>query len=148
MIGSRQIGRVPIALAVLSLALGAACEGGDERERCPTCGMFTDLSAGWNAGLTDGSGEPRRFDTPMCMLRYRLEHSGTRDPWVLDYYDQSRLPLDEARLVSGSDVVGPMGPDFVPVRASRAEGFVRDHGGHPHGASEVTPALLDSLRPH
>jgi hypothetical protein len=60
------------------------------------------------------------------MLRYRLEHSGTRDPWVLDYYDQSRLPLDDARLVSGSDVVGPMGPDFVPVRASRAEGFIAD----------------------
>jgi hypothetical protein len=40
-------------------------------------------------------------------------------------------PTDDVRFVTGSDVVGPMGPDLVPVAAESAARFARDHNGAP-----------------
>jgi nitrous oxide reductase accessory protein NosL len=45
------------------------------------------------------------------------------------------------RFVVGSDIVGPMGPDLVPVDAARAERFTKDHGGRALAVGEVTLAV-------
>ncbi len=44
----------------------------------------------------------------------------------------------------GSDVVGPMGDDLIPV-AEHAERFARDHGGRVLAFDEVDAAVLDAL---
>jgi hypothetical protein len=40
-------------------------------------------------------------------------------------------PADALRFVEGSDVVGPMGPELVPVATENAGRFTRDHNGAP-----------------
>jgi nitrous oxide reductase accessory protein NosL len=64
---------------------------------------------------------------------------------VLGYYDHARIPLDDAVLVVGSDVAGPMGPDFIPMRSETATAFVADHGGRAMSARDVTAATIDGL---
>jgi hypothetical protein len=44
-------------------------------------------------------------------------------------------PVDELQFVRGSDVVGPMGPDWVPVHRETARRFARDHNGAPPRSS-------------
>lgn len=107
--------------------------------------MYIDLSPRWTAGLKSSAGREEHFDAPKCMLRYRADQPGAREAWVTEYYSQTRMALDQVRLVEGSDVLGPMGRDLVPVEASAAEGFARDHGGRVLRVDEVDAAVLASL---
>jgi nitrous oxide reductase accessory protein NosL len=120
-------------LAAFVLWLLAACGSGEsERERCAQCGMFVDIAPSWTTGATTASGDPIRFDTPRCLAGWWRTPSGrgARDAWVTSYYDQSRLPAADAHFVLGSDVIGPMGPDFVPLgTAEQAARFRADHHG-------------------
>lgn len=126
-------------LALALVALAPSC-GDDARARCPECGMYVDLGPRWNAGLGD-----LVFDTPKCMLRRRAQAGGGA-AWVIEYYSQQRAALDAVRLVEGSDVVGPMGRDLVPVAPAHVARFVADHGGRalPPGAPD--PSILSELR--
>ncbi len=49
--------------------------------------------------------------------------------------------------MAGSDVIGPMGDDLVPVAPERADAFVRDHGGRVIDATDIDGPLLRSLDP-
>jgi len=124
-----------LALLVWLVACGDA-----ERERCAECGMFVDLAPRWMAGYEDGP----RFDTPKCAFRHDLARA--RAGWVTEYYSQTRRDVDGVRFVVGSDVIGPMGADLVPVGGeSQAERFVEDHGGRIVEVGEIDDALLRSL---
>ena len=131
-------------LAALALALAAAAcgNGGAGRERCAQCGMYVDLAPSWSAGATSRSGEAVPFDAPRCLAAWARtpDGRGARDAWVTDYYDQRRIPAASAHYVIGSDVIGPMGPDFVPIAgADRAATFREDH----HGTRILEFAALD-----
>ena len=110
--------------------------------------MFVDLAPRWNTGLIDESHDPRVFDSPKCMLRWSAEGGGARgrDAWVVEYYAQTRRPLAETVLVVGSDLIGPMGPDLVPVAAGeRAAQFIHDHGGRIVTPGDVSAELLREI---
>lgn len=49
--------------------------------------------------------------------------------WVTEYYGPASRRTDArtVRYAVGSDLVGPMGPDLVPVDPSQIETFRRDH---------------------
>lgn len=133
--------RFAAALAWLLIACGDGASG--ERERCAQCGMFVDIAPTWQTGATTGSGRAIRFDTPRCLVAWLRTPAGrdAREPWVTDYYTQRRLPAREAQYLIGSDVIGPMGPDFVPVAtADLAARFREDHH-----ATRVLP--FDELDP-
>lgn len=94
--------------------------------------MYADTNAAWTAGATSRSGDEEQFDSPKCMLRWRLSDAGrgAREVWVTEYYSQSRTPAADVLFVEGSDVVGPMGKDMVPVKGrEEAERFRREHHG-------------------
>jgi len=138
-----------LALALLSLvALVAAC-GGDDRPRCAQCGMYADVAPRWAAAATLESGETLRFDTPKCLFGYtaRQGAASTRSRKVTEYYSQRLVPVEMVLFVVGSDVVGPMGKDLVPVEASRAAAFVHDHGGRTVEFDDVGSPLLETLGP-
>lgn len=123
--------RLPVISIFCIAMLLAACGRGDA-PRCPECGMVIHGSPRWNAGLTTRDGKRRTFDTPRCMLRYARSAAGrgAKDAWVRDYYGQRRIPAARARFVVGSDVLGPMGPDVVPLAdLPAAERFGEEHGG-------------------
>ena len=135
------------------LAVGAALslvtcssDAAGERRRCDLCGMYVDRNPRWIAGGTK-NGRPVFFDSPRCMLQtLRDRRSGLREPWVTEYYAQRRRPAASVRYVQGSDTIGPMGPDLVPVDPARAETFRRDHRGtRVLTLDQITPAVLRSL---
>jgi len=65
---------------------------------------------------------------------------------VADFYDQRWQSADSLRFVIGSDVVGPMGADLVPVDPARVAKFMSDHhGARALALAEITPDVLSSL---
>ena len=66
---------------------------------------------------------------------------------VTEYYSVSRIDARAAWYVIGSDTLGPMGHELVPLTTqAEAEEFQRDHQGKRIVRfDEVTPALLEQL---
>ncbi len=66
---------------------------------------------------------------------------------VIEYYGLTRIDAQAAWYVIGSDVVGPMGHEPIPLRTrEKAEEFQRDHQGkRPLRFDEVTGPLLSQL---
>ncbi len=122
-----------------SFAIGtlflAACGASREEaaaqptDRCAHCGMR--IPSDWlTAGATLG-GRQVQFDTPKCLFAWLGgEGSGATDVWVTEYYGRTRHDVVGLFYVDGSDVMGPMGADLIPIDGrDRADGFARDHGG-------------------
>lgn len=124
------------ALLVLCLAMVVACK---REARCENCGMKLEAPSAWNAELRVG-GATKRYDTPRCALAARLGTSSRIR--VQEFYDRTWRDGVDVRFVSGSDVLGPMGEDLVPVDPARAQKFVTDHGGTPFAIDEIPSKLL------
>lgn len=100
-----------------------ACER-DTQIRCETCGMLTDLAPSWTVVVDGEAG--REFDTPKCALRSSVTPARLR---FKEYYSGEAQAGAQLRFVIGSDVLGPMGEDLVPVDPETANQFVQEHGG-------------------
>lgn len=132
MMGSRD---VPLAtptrravLAAAPLLLLASCR---REARCATCGMKVDPSSPWVSYVTL-HGKEEAFDTPSCAFAAWKNAGGSPAPARFrEYYSQEMKPVSDVQFVRGSDVVGPMGPDWVPVHVDTARRFARDHNGAP-----------------
>ena len=132
-----MIGRRSFTLALLVVA---ACRGGGAK-RCGHCGMKIDETSAFHAAL-EQSGSRDEFDTPRCALSEWKSRGGTGTVFVQDYYDRVLQDGKALRFVIGSDVIGPMGPEIVPVDAARAAKFEKDHGGKDYTLAELTTELL------
>lgn len=108
-------------------------------DRCPVCGMFVHKFDLWVAAITFADGSSLFFDGPKDLFRYYLQpedyrKSGAAEEitaiYVTDYYSTAPIPARDALFVLGSEVLGPMGKELVPVRDEEAaETFRRDHQG-------------------
>ncbi|HYG91259.1 MAG TPA: nitrous oxide reductase accessory protein NosL [Azospirillum sp.] len=125
-------------------------------DTCPVCGMHVAKYPEWIASVVFKDGRSAHFDGTKCMFRFVLKperyaqgHSAGDivTTVVKDYYDLTRIDARSALYVIGSDVLGPMGYELVPLAARAAvDDFVRDHGGS--GVldfADVTEELLDQL---
>ena len=100
-----------------------ACKSTDAR--CAHCGMKIDPASPFVAEMDE-----KKFDTPRCALTEWLSGGKRGTVRVQDYYDRVSRPVGtDMRFVTGSDVVGPMGAELVPVDAARVAKFEKDHGG-------------------
>ena len=126
------------------------------KDTCPVCGMFVSLYPDWAATALYKDGHAHHFDGAKDLFKYLLNlpkyapgHS--RDDiaaiGVTDYYGVTRMDARAAWYVIGSDTLGPMGHELVPLKTqAEAEEFLKDH----HGKrilrfDDVTPALLEQL---
>lgn len=136
-----------LLLAVASIA-AAACKGKTAEQRCKHCGMKIDPESAWRADLVAADGSTTSFDTPRCALTsWRTGKSQATALRVQEYYDRRWRNADELRFIIGGDVVGPMGPDLVPVDPSRATKFIQDHGAdRALRLDEVTTDVLGSMK--
>lgn len=109
------------------------------QDKCGVCGMFTAPYAAFLAQVVYKDGAYATFDGPKDMFRYLLDlgkYAKGRTPadiaaiYVTDYYNVRPVEAHKAFFVVGSDVVGPMGHELIPL-ASEAEAreFQRDHKG-------------------
>ncbi|NOY52367.1 MAG: nitrous oxide reductase accessory protein NosL [Deltaproteobacteria bacterium] len=109
------------------------------KDHCPVCGMFVAKYDRWLAQVVLPDGRHRFFDGPKDLFRYILEpkkydhdvdKNQIREVYVTDYYTTQTVPAEKALFVVGSDVMGPMGPELVPVLGQeKAETFRKDHRG-------------------
>jgi nitrous oxide reductase accessory protein NosL len=118
-------------VSVLAVAVSASCKsksGPQTDLRCKHCGMKIDQTSPWRAELVAVEGTTIAFDTPRCALTsWRSGKSQAARLRVQEYYERRWRDADELRFVIGGDVVGPMGPDLVPVDPARATKFIQDH---------------------
>ncbi len=109
------------------------------RDLCPVCGMLVAKYPNWVAGTRDKTGRVRFFDGAKDLFKYLknvTRYDRDRKPedilhaWVTEYYGLTQIDARHAFFVIGSDVLGPMGHELVPLdsRAS-AEEFLGDHKG-------------------
>lgn len=133
---------VPVVLMVMLLANTASFSQGPvevkKGERCPVCGMFVHKYPKWWAQVVFEDGSAAFFDGPKDMFEYyfniqkytKKKRESIVALWVKDYYTLKWIDAKKAFFVLGSDVMGPMGHELVPVSSREAaEEFTKDHGG-------------------
>ncbi|MFZ1326451.1 MAG: nitrous oxide reductase accessory protein NosL [Candidatus Contendobacter sp.] len=151
-----------LATVVLTLALGPAWSqplqlpAPGPKDTCPVCGMFVSLYPDWVATVWYQDGHAHHFDGAKDLFKYLLElpkyapghtQADIAAIGVTDYYHVTRIDARSAWYVIGSDVLGPMGHELIPLTTpAEAEEFLKDH----HGKrivrfTDVTPALLLAL---
>jgi copper chaperone NosL len=108
-------------------------------DTCPVCGMFVAKYPEWIATVLYKNGLAHHFDGAKDLFKYLLNMPrwapGLRAEdiasiGVTEYYGTSRIDARKAWYVFGSDVLGPMGHDLIPLETQAdAEEFLRDHKG-------------------
>jgi nitrous oxide reductase accessory protein NosL len=101
--------------------------------------MFVAPHPEWLAQIVLEDGTARFFDGCKDLFTYladpgRFGTAAAVDSiaaiYVTGYYDQTAIEARTAVYVAGSDVLGPMGKELIPLRdLGEAEDFTRDHRG-------------------
>lgn len=128
-----------LILAALPLA---ACK---RPPRCASCGMVLDPSSRWYAEI-ELHGQLQGFDTPKCALRHLLGKGPRGTLLVRGYYEQQRMPGAALLFVEGSDVLGPMGADLVPVEPRLEPKFRAEHQARrSYRLDQLTLAIVEGI---
>jgi copper chaperone NosL len=108
-------------------------------DKCPVCGMFVAGYKAWVAEVVFKDGTYAAFDGPKDMFKYYLnlqkfnrskKQSDIAAVFVTEYYSAKMMEAQGLFFVKGSDVMGPMGAELVPVASvEKAQTFMKDHGG-------------------
>lgn len=118
--------------------------------------MFVSKYPQWIATVLYRDGHAHHFDGAKDLFKYLQDLAkwapGRRREdiqaiGVTEYYGLSRIRAQDAWFVIGSDVLGPMGHELVPLASqAEAEEFVRDHQGKRILRFDaVTPELIKRL---
>ncbi|MBI5786914.1 MAG: nitrous oxide reductase accessory protein NosL [Rhodocyclales bacterium] len=109
------------------------------KDACPVCGMLVSKYPNWVATIVYKDGHAHHFDGAKDMFKFWFDppkyvaaHSREMiaSIWVTDYYGLQRIDARRAYYVVGSDVLGPMGHELVPLASKAdAEDFVKEHKG-------------------
>lgn len=141
---------------MLTAAARSGEPGPDANDTCPVCGMFVAKYPEWIATVTYKDGHAHHFDGAKDMFKYlhdlpkwapgdKAQDMVTIS--VTEYYGLTRIDARDAWYVIGSDVLGPMGHELVPLQThADAQELMRDHGGKRIVRfDDVTPELPDKL---
>jgi nitrous oxide reductase accessory protein NosL len=132
---------VSVLTVLAAVAYGAEPKPAEIRksDKCQVCGMFVSKYPTWIAQVIFKDGTYAAFDGPKDMFRFYFDvpkynpskkQSDIEMTYVTDYYTTKPIDARTAFFVTGSDVMGPMGPELVPLSSiDKAKGFSRDHRG-------------------
>lgn len=140
-------------VCILSVQAAPVTEIG-KKERCPVCGMFVHKYPTWLAQVQMENGSTFFFDGVKDMLAFYFEpekyggEGKVNRIYVTEYYSQKWIDGTEALYVIGSEVLGPMGHEFIPLETqTAAEVFLEDHKGKMiKRFSEITLDQVNALR--
>jgi nitrous oxide reductase accessory protein NosL len=132
------------AVASLAALTLAACK---REPRCEFCGMKLDPASPWMAETLGTDGATHRFDTPKCaLLAWRSGKVPATSARFQEFYDRTWQDGATLAFALGSDVIGPMGEDAVPVDPKRAAKLAADHhASRVAKLEELTQSVLESL---
>lgn len=145
----------PVLMAGSAGAAPKASTSIPKDARCAVCGMFVARFPAWVSSVTLKGGTKAYFDGPKDLFTYYVnpaaygggKRSDITAVTVKGYYSLKPIDGRKAYFVTGSDAMGPMGPELVPFeRKADAMGFRKDHKGKKVlRFSEITPAVLKAL---
>lgn len=158
------LGGLAGGLTALALAPGAALADAPAldlpapgpRDTCPVCGMFVARYPEWITTVLYQDGHADHFDGPKDFFKYLADlakyapgrtTAEIAGMGVTEYYGLRLIDARAALYVVGSDVLGPMGHELIPLMTEAdAADFVKDHEGKKVlRFAEVTPDLLARL---
>ena len=109
------------------------------KDLCPVCGMLVSKYPNWVATIVYKDGHAHHFDGAKGMFKFwhgpaKYAAGHKREDmaaiWVTDFYNLQPIDARKAWYVIGSDVLGPMGDEFVPLASKEdAADFRKDHKG-------------------
>ena len=148
-----------ISLAIFTTTVSSASQNIPEptpRDACPVCGMFVAHYPNWIASVLYQDGESHHFDGSKDLFTYLLNMKKwaqgrsaetIQSITVKEYYGLKQIDARTAYYVIGSDVLGPMGHEFIPfVSIEDAETFMRDHQGKKiYRFSDIDKKILTTL---
>ena len=107
--------------------------------RCAVCGMFVAKYKPWIAQIIFSDNSYAAFDGPKDMFKYYLQlnkyapakkQSDIAAVYVTEYYSARLMDAKKMFYVAGSNVLGPMGDELIPVASEeQAKEFLKDHKG-------------------
>lgn len=127
----------------ISLAAGTAAAQAlpkpGPKDLCPVCGMLVAKYPNWVATIVYQDGHAHHFDGAKDLFKFwfdppKFAAGHSREQMVrlsvTDYYNLQAIDAKAAFYVIGSDVLGPMGNELVPL-ASQADAadFLKEHKG-------------------
>lgn len=126
------------------------------KDLCPVCGMLVSKYQNWAATVLYMDGHAHHFDGAKDLFKYLQDlpkyapghrTDDMRSIAVTDFYNLDKIDAKKALYVLGSDVLGPMGHELVPL-ATRADAddFMKDHKGkRVLGFDQVTKEIVEKL---
>jgi nitrous oxide reductase accessory protein NosL len=109
------------------------------RDLCPVCGMLVSKYPNWTATVLYKDGHAHHFDGAKDLFKYLHElpkyapghrAEDMKQIAVTDFYNLQKIDARQALYVIGSDVLGPMGHELVPLATEAdANDFMKDHKG-------------------
>jgi len=109
------------------------------KDTCPVCGMLVSKYPNWVATIVYKDGHAHHFDGAKDMFKFwadppKYAEGHSREVmaaiWVTDFYNLQLVDAKKAFYVIGSDVLGPMGHEFVPLATKEdADDFFKEHKG-------------------
>lgn len=128
-----------LLLATAGLAQEVQAPKPGARDLCPVCGMLVSKYPQWVATVVYRDGHAHHFDGAKDMFKYLLDvkkyapDRSREDIAVIavtEYYALKKIDGRKAWYVIGSDVLGPMGHEPIPLESREdAEEFMKDHAG-------------------
>lgn len=128
-----------LALTTVATADSVQLPSPGPKDTCPVCGMFVHKYPEWVATVLYLDGHAHHFDGAKDLFKYLLDlprwapgHNAKDIAaiGVTEYYGLNRIDARAAWYVIGSDVLGPMGHELVPLATREdAQAFLLDHGG-------------------
>jgi len=123
---------------------------------CPVCGMIVSNDPNWTATLVWKDGHAHHFDGAKDLFKFLQalpkyapghKREDIRFCLVTDFYNLEKVDAKKALYVIGSDVMGPMGHELVPLASKAdAEDFLKDHKGKRIVSyDEVTTGIIDRV---
>ena len=126
-------------LTQMSSVLARELPNPGPKDTCPVCGMFVAKYPEWIGTVLYKDGHAHHFDGAKDLFKYLLDlqkwapdhrASEIERIAVTEYYSLARIDARSAFYVIGSDVLGPMGHELIPLQSQAdAEAFLKDHQG-------------------
>ncbi|MFO0662261.1 MAG: nitrous oxide reductase accessory protein NosL [Polyangiaceae bacterium] len=130
--------------AFVGLAGATTTAGCKREERCKRCGMVIDPTSRWLAEIREGDQVLARYDTPKCALFASRSGKQAGTVYLRGYYTQKVMALSDVVLATGSDVIGPMGADLIPIEPEHGTRFKNEHAARVVlKPNELTDDLVD-----
>jgi len=99
----------------------------ESHKECPLCGMYPARYPQFNCQIVFKDGSYEAFDSAVGLLIYLLFPDNTEikpQPvdriYFKDFLKQSWLEADNTFFVSGSEILGPMGVEFLAVDSKQS----------------------------